>query len=184
MAIMGRPKLNRFLQCGICRTAFRVRSTWELRKRKYCSPACAAKAPHNNPSGDAHPMWRGGERRIDSSGYVSVWTPVGRMREHIWVMMQHIGRPLAAGEHVHHINHVKDDNRVENLVLLSPEEHGHTHREAGSRRRAYGEENPTISCACGCGGTLAKYDHAGRPRRHLSGHQQKKIPRNSLGRFA
>lgn len=79
-------------------------------------------------------------KHLMDSGYVRVYAPGhpeakdrGWGREHRIVAHDAFG-PIPAGHHVHHINGDRSDNRVENLVVLTPEEHGRAHREVDRAR--------------------------------------------------
>lgn len=55
-----------------------------------------------------------------------------RMKEHRRIMEEHLGRKLEKWEHVHHINEDPKDNRIENLMIVTSEEHGRIHKSKKS----------------------------------------------------
>lgn len=65
-----------------------------------------------------------GTRRTQTSGYIKIKVNGVWVLEHRYIMSRKIGRTLLKTEHVHHLNSIKDDNREDNLEVLSPSKHG------------------------------------------------------------
>jgi len=101
-----------------------------------------------NQSGQENPNWKGG-RFKSSNGYIWLWkpnhpfaskvAPKGYVLEHRFVMEQKLGRCLVKGEIIHHINGIRDDNKIENLVLTISGKHigGHNSKRVWQEKSIY-----------------------------------------------
>lgn len=75
-----------------------------------------------------------GHKRNRKDGYISIYFPdhpksnkSGYIMEHDLIMECIIGRHLLTDEVVHHKNHIRNDNRKENLELMTFKEHAAFH---------------------------------------------------------
>ena len=126
--------------CLVCNKTFQVKN-YRKDTAMFCSYICAGKHKYlkvkdsfvHGMNGSNHPMWKGGEI-LNSQGYILVYSPNhpykdkrNYIREHRLVMEKYIGRFLLPSEVIHHINGIKTDNRIENLKIVSNEEHSRNH---------------------------------------------------------
>ncbi len=72
----------------------------------------------NAPKRESKGWWKTPE------GYILIYNAThpnsnvnGCIFQHIFVMSEHLKRPIKKGESIHHINGVRDDNRLENLEI-------------------------------------------------------------------
>lgn len=99
---------------------------------KFCSHACRNKVRLNTgPRGpnpklarENNPAWKGGSYIEPDKGYRMILMrdhprarANGYVLEHILVMEKKLGRLLEPEEEVHHRNHIKTDNRPDNLIV-------------------------------------------------------------------
>jgi len=86
-------------------------------------------------TGEKSPGWKGGRYTTKRDKYVFIYKPDhpfakrngkgggGYVLEHRFIMEGILGRYLNKQEDVHHKNGIKDDNRPENLMLISHNHH-------------------------------------------------------------
>lgn len=90
-----------------------------------------------------------GHTKQHNRGYVLAYVPKhphahkdGYVMLHTVLMEREIGRYLAEDEVVHHINHNRSDNRIENLRLMKKKEHCSMHMK---ERRTKGRNDLSIA---------------------------------------
>jgi endogenous inhibitor of DNA gyrase (YacG/DUF329 family) len=102
--------------CPNCNTEF------ETNRNIFCSKKCVADYRKKEGLFKRNGSWY-------ENGYKVLYTENGNgIKEHIKIMEDFLGRKLKANELVHHINGIKDDNRLENLQLMTRNEHSKYHR--------------------------------------------------------
>lgn len=123
--------------CPICGTMF-YRWASQL---KNTHPACSVACGNKVQSREGAARWGGGRKKCN--GYILLYQPEhpdcqagGYIFEHRVVMEKSLRRRLMLGEHVHHKNGQRDDNRVDNLEILdSVSAHRYKHYRAKPCRR-------------------------------------------------
>ena len=104
-------------QCETCKKPYRPKDS----QSRFCSRPCLWVTNYSRNRREGSIWWK------TSRGYIEgkVWVNGKRLqiKKHRWVMQEAIGRPLLRSEDVHHLNGIKDDNRIENLELLGHSEH-------------------------------------------------------------
>lgn len=136
--------------CRICQKPFFISPSRIKYNKKYCSNSCKnkgqlglhrgkeiQKGQHLSPRtqfkiGQPCPNFKGGHK--SKTGYFYIWKPnhpsaekKGYINRSILVIEEKIGRFLTDNERVHHINEIKDDDRPENLEVLTEKEHKSLH---------------------------------------------------------
>jgi len=103
---------------------------WTANKHNYSCNPCGHIKRGKAQLGANNPSWKGGVR-YSNDGYKTIYQGYKKYKlEHRIVMEENMGRLLLPEEVVHHINGIKDDNRIENLMLFnSQSDHAKYHTE-------------------------------------------------------
>jgi len=115
----GRKDISLCICANCGKEFYKQNSKVRASKSHYCNIECSNKR-WGNP--ELNPKWKGGRRIY--CGYCAIYKPqhpyankAGYVYEHRLVMEEKLGRYLFSEEKIHHINGIKDDNRIDNLEL-------------------------------------------------------------------
>lgn len=110
-----------FYSCKSCnKQVWRTKAHIKKHGNVFCSRICSSKWRREDPA-----VHRGGSWM--ENGYRVLYNDGNSVKEHIHVMEKHLGRKMLPNEVIHHKNHIKTDNRIENLEILSWSEHQKRH---------------------------------------------------------
>jgi len=124
---LGRPKSRKEFNCEICKKIFYRRPSEILKsKPRFCSRECAFKGMKGqlkNLKPIDQRIWR-----TNRKGYLETTIRRRRILKHRWLMEKYLKRELRNDEFVHHLNGNKQDNSIENLIILNSGLHSKIHR--------------------------------------------------------
>ena len=136
-------KTGEMKQCEQCGAQMYV-PAWKTRtgQGKFCSDSCRSSASRGKGMTGTGKGYKGRD------GYLRIYYPShpdahksGTMLVHRLVAEQKYGRRIMKNEHVHHINGIKDDNRPENLEIVTANIHaGLTSKNGAAKRKEIREE--------------------------------------------
>lgn len=121
-----RKYFGQIVKCAKCsKDYFLTNSNLKKSRERYCSKLCQGLRMQELFIGKNNPMWKGGIIK-DTHGYKLIkkrehplCNKEGYIGEHRLIMERVVGRYLHRFEVVHHINQIRDDNRIENLMLFN-----------------------------------------------------------------
>lgn len=122
-------------------------------KRHYRNKKWNKFIKNHSPRGAKSHSWTGGTT-VGDRGYILLNINGVHFRRCRVVMELHIGRPLTNKEIVHHINGIKNDDRIENLQILTQQEHvrlhriGKQHSEITRQRISLSQKGHVVSEKC------------------------------------
>jgi len=126
--IGARPKKGVICKCFHCEQEFYV-PAYRAQLAKYCSRKCLAldKPEVGQKARDNSPIMRRARalknKNIPARRYKTIVVNGKQVREHRWIMEQHLERKLEPWEHVHHIDGNYLNNNINNLEVLSNADH-------------------------------------------------------------
>ena len=132
---------GKFIACKLCKIDVYV-PIWRQKRFRFCSKKCHGDWTGLQPNkgrfikgqnlGKNHPNYKGGF--IAKSGYKLIMHNGRQSLEHRVIIEVYLGRKLQRHEVIHHINHIKTDNRIENLKVMSRGEHTKIHPEVSFQK--------------------------------------------------
>lgn len=132
------------VNCDNCNKDILIKpSRYELYKLHFCNKECQDTGYKNRWNGKDNFKWKNG--KIIRSGYIIIYAPQHKYNvkkyvpEHRLVVEEFIGRYLDPKEVIHHINEIKSDNRIENLMIFPTNS---SHIKFHMKIRQFGVTNP------------------------------------------